>query len=340
MALSFDDFSFLGEELDALRRQIDSGRMVHALLITGESGYGKRSLSMLLAQTLLCSSADGKPCGKCNSCMMVKGNEHPDMVILEKGSSLTGNASQSKNSIPISDIREMIRICSAFPFEGNNRVILIFQAEDMNLPAQNALLKILEEPPGHTFFILTCVHTDKLLPTVISRCREFKMKPWDEKQIVDALTAKGVDRNRAILISDSSHGSVGYALQMAEDADYWDDRDEIIRSFFHLDSRSDILSVSNRWKERKTDSELLFSTLEDAVRMLLMHCLKKTDEKHLSEFPRKWVLFSSSALPESFSFLFDRISCARTQCLSNVNFQAIVEQLLLDFIGIIQETSV
>lgn len=331
---TFQDFLPQGNEIASLRRQAAEGGMVHALLIVGDAGMGKRTLALLLAQALLCRAEAGeKPCGKCNSCIMTARREHPDLILLEKGVSLSGSAPQSKTQIPVSEIREMIRLCSSYAFEGGNRVVLIFQAEDMNAAAQNALLKILEEPPAHTYFILTSAHPDQLLPTVISRCRSLKMKPWSEAYMVSALKREGVEETKATEAARAAHGAVGTALTLASDEHYWETRREIIRDFFHTRNRSDILKISSRWKDKREDAGLLFDTLESAVRALLALRLGDCGRDALKDFPEKWVDFAATADYDFFSVLLDRIASARKQCAANVNFQAVFEQLLLSLIG-------
>ena len=334
MAFSWKDFLPSGEEVTALHEQITEGLMIHALLISGESGFGKKSLANLIAETLLCRGEGDKPCGRCNGCLMAEKQEHPDLLMIERGRSLTGVPPKNKTAIPVGEIREMVRLSSAWPFEGGNRVILINHAEDMNPQAQNCLLKILEEPPANTFFLLTAVHPDQLLTTVRSRCRSLKMKPWKEEDLVALLKAKGIEEQKALAASRAARGSVGSAIRLSSDDEYWSVRDEIINAFFKTRNRSEILKVSNLWKDRKQDSDLLFDTLEESVRALLAYRLNR-DAEAVRDYPEEWRAFALEADFSQFSFLLDRISEARKQCSFNVNFQAVFEQLMLSFIGMV-----
>ena len=83
--ITFADFRGQGEEIEALRRQISEKRMVHALLITGEPGTGKRTLANLFAAALMCTSEKDAPCGRCEGCRTALAGEHPDVTVIEKG---------------------------------------------------------------------------------------------------------------------------------------------------------------------------------------------------------------------------------------------------------------
>ena len=334
MALGWKDFLPSGEEITALHEQIREGLMIHALLISGESGFGKKSLANLVAETLLCRGEGEKPCGRCNGCLMAQKQEHPDFLLIERGRSLTGVPPKNKTAIPVGEIREVIRQSSAWPFEGGNRVILINHAEDMNAQAQNCLLKILEEPPANTYFILTAVHPDQLLTTVRSRCRSLKMKPWKEEELTALLTGMGIGEQKARAASRAARGSVGTAVRLSSDDEYWKARDEIINAFFKTRSRSEILKVSNLWKDRKQESDLLFDTLEEAVRALIAYRLDR-EQDAVRDFPEEWKKFALETDFSGFSSLLDRISESRKECSFNVNFQAVFEQLMLSFIGMI-----
>jgi DNA polymerase-3 subunit delta' len=210
---------------------------------------------------------------------------------------------------------------------------MIFNAEDMTPQAQNCLLKILEEPPANTYFILTCAHPEQLLVTVRSRCRSLKMKPWEEEQITRFLQDDGIDRSKAQMAARSCHGSIGYAKQLAADESYWKIRDDVIASFFQTAERSTILSVSSRWKDNKADADILFDILEECVRTMLQCRIGNKSNETVEAFSAGWKRFAEEADPKRFLFLLDRISESRKQYGSNVSIQAIVEQLLLSFMG-------
>ncbi len=330
MKRTLDDFGLQGEEILSLRSQIELNRMVHAVLITGEQGLGKRTLATLLAAALLCRREGKKPCGECRDCLQAENLQHPDLISVEK----------KRSSISVDEIREVIRKCGETSFEGGNRVVLIAEAGDMTPSAQNSLLKILEEPQDGTYFILTSSHPEQLLITVKSRCRLVRMKPWPLDYVEKTLTEAGIDAELARQAARDAGGSIGVAMTLAGDSAYWETRREILQTFLEPKGRSGVLAFSTAWKERKQEAETLFAILERCVAGMLRGRLDggvpgKTEapEKNGENLPPAWQRFAREAGPERFAFLLDAIGEARKKTAANVNFQAVIEQLLLCFIG-------
>ena len=331
--ITFEDFRYQGEEIAALRRQIEERRMVHAVLITGEPGTGNRTLAALMSAALMCGAESGVPCGECSGCRLAMAGEHPDVTVIEKGVPLSQETAKGRSTIPVDDIREMIRLCSRYSFEGGNRVVIIRDAENMTVQAQNCLLKILEEPPQNTYFLLTSGHPDQLLTTVRSRCRPVKLVPWEASYIMKVLTDAGTDPEKARKAAAAAGGSIGSAVRLASDDEYWKTREEVMNAFFRNRKRSAILTASNAWKDRKGEADTLFGILEDDIHLLLQYRLTGDKALFPSDFPPEWQRFAAAAPPERFTALTDRIAEARKQCAFNVNFQAVIEQLLLAFTG-------
>lgn len=330
---SFQDFVIQGQDVSAVSELIEHGKMTHALLITGEPGVGKKTLAYLTAQLLLCGSQGEKPCGICDDCILFASEEHPDLVKVEKGSPLSEVAKKGRSTIPVDDIREIIRICSRYPARGGNRVILISDAEDMTTQAQNCLLKILEEPPQNNYFLLTSSHPDQLLVTIRSRCRPLKLKPWPDEYIRKILMKLGVEAGKSDRIVHAASGSAGKAKSLAFDEEYWNMRDEIHRDFFCIRERSDILRISGSLKEKKMDADQFLEVLEDDLRTLLFMRLHLYGETPPEDFPPEWIRFAKETPIERFSVLQSSIREARRQLEFNVSVQAVAEQLLLALIG-------
>ncbi len=149
---------------DALLKAVAEGRLVHAVIVTGE---GAESLCERAALVLLCEAGpEAKPCLACGGCRMAAADSHPDLLRLmpEPG----------KKTIGVEGVRALLVSLSSAPARGKNRAVLIFDAERLTEKAQNALLKTLEEPPKNTVFLLAG-NDNGLLPTVRSRCLTLRL---------------------------------------------------------------------------------------------------------------------------------------------------------------------
>lgn len=158
--MKFNDFIGNEKIIEQLGALMESGRFPHALVLEGEQGMGKKTLARLFAQALVCRG-DDKPCGECAQCKKAVQKIHPD--IFEYIPSGTAN------SFHVDTVRQIIDDAYIKPNEAEFKVYILADAQCMNASAQNALLKILEEPPSYVVFILTAISKSSLLSTVLSR---------------------------------------------------------------------------------------------------------------------------------------------------------------------------
>ena len=155
-----------------LNLTVRAGRIPNALLFSGPADSGRKEAAFWFVKACNCmtpQSSDSPVCNQCRSCLKINADAHPDIIVLCPD---TG-----KKIIPISRIRHIHSILSSKPNEARYRMVLIDDAHLMNTQAQNALLKMLEEPPSQTFFVLITEQASTLLPTIVSRCRSFDFKP-------------------------------------------------------------------------------------------------------------------------------------------------------------------
>ena len=322
------DFKGQGALYDGLIRTLDDGTFVHAYLISGAQGMGKRTLARLMAQHLLCTG-EQKPCGVCPSCIQVQESNHPDVITVTPGKPLSPEVKAGMTGIPVDEIRYVNSLVGQHTFVGGRRVVIIERAEKMNPPAQNALLKTLEEPLAGTIFLLLTESPELLLPTIVSRCRALKLHPWPDEVILKALRQHGVEDAMARKALAVCGGSIGQAVSVAADESYWQRRRDVMQDFFGISARVDILKVSTAWKDRKDESDALLSDLEDMLRTMMLVRFNKQDESLLSDYPDAWQRLAREGELPSFMKLMDAVTEARRMRANQVTWQAVVEQLLL-----------
>ena len=191
----------LKENLREARRK---GRLSHFYLLSGPRGAGKHTLAGLLAAAMLCEAEDG-PCGVCRSCRKVFPGNHPDYITIDD---------PTKKTVPVDLIREARSDLFVRPNEGAKKIYLFPRAQDMGIPGQNALLKVLEEPPGYGVFLLLTDNPEKLLPTVRSRCVELKLRALPEELLERKLREEFPDADRIAAAMMRSGGYLGQAREL------------------------------------------------------------------------------------------------------------------------------
>ena len=322
------DFKGQGALYDGLIRTLDDGTFVHAYLISGASGMGKRTLARLIAQHLLCTG-ERKPCEDCPACVQVREGSHPDVITITPGKPISPEVKAGMAGIPVDEIRHVIGIVGQHTFVGGRRVVIIERAEKMNQAAQNALLKTLEEPLAGTVFLLLSESPELLLPTIVSRCRALKLHPWPDDVVLKALAAHGVTGDMAKKALAVSGGSIGQAISVTADEAYWQRRKDVLQDFFGISARVDILKVSTAWKDRKDESDALLNDVEDMIRTMMLVRFQKQEESVISDYPEPWQRMAREGELMSFMKLMDAVREARKLRLNQVTWQAVVEQLLL-----------
>lgn len=194
----------------------------HALLLRGRAGTGKQEFALDLSKTLLCSQADDQACGVCPSCVWFAEGNHPDFRLITPEDA--DNAEDApvkkkatkKSQISVAQIRRLIDYLSLSIHQVKGvRIILISPAETLNLASANALLKMLEEPPANTLFLLVTGQPQRLLATILSRCQAIDMPLPSKIEALAWLKTQAVKDAESVL--DYAGGAPLLALQIAEE---------------------------------------------------------------------------------------------------------------------------
>ncbi|MBN1664761.1 MAG: DNA polymerase III subunit delta' [Deltaproteobacteria bacterium] len=206
-------------QIDSLKRAMAKSRVAHAYLFYGTAGTGKKSTALAFAKALTCREPKGyDACDACLSCRKIERCNHPDIIVIDV---------EGKN-IKIEDVRNIQNQMQFKPLEGEKRVVIICDADKMNITSANALLKTLEEPSDGNVLILITARFHQLPLTIISRCQLLRFNPLTAAIVSAYLRDKlAIDDKTAKDLAASSGGSIGRAVLMHEEA-YIQNRDDIL----------------------------------------------------------------------------------------------------------------
>lgn len=188
---------------------LSGGGLSHFYILSGPAGSGKKTLGKILAAAYQCTGSGDKPCGECPHCKKIFGGGHPDVITVDS----------DKATIPVKLIRDYLQPDVYIrPNEGKRKVYLIPRAQAMLDPAQNALLKLLEEPPSYCAFILMTDNPEKILTTIRSRAVELSLFPLSDLDLKNALLQLRPQADPQVLASaaERSGGYLGTALELVE----------------------------------------------------------------------------------------------------------------------------
>jgi DNA polymerase-3 subunit delta' len=203
--MTFSDIYGQEGPIDVLKRSVEKRRVPHAFLFHGAEGVGKRTTALVFAKALNCEAGGADACDACASCRKIDGGNHPDLIVIEPEGQF----------IKVADIKELQERMRFRPLEGARRVVIIDDAERMNLTSANSLLKTLEEPSAVNVFILVSSRPHLLPMTILSRCHRLRFNPVPWDVIADFLAKEhNLSADRARILASSSGGSIGRALDL------------------------------------------------------------------------------------------------------------------------------
>lgn len=269
-----------------LLNAVENNRLSHAHLFTGEDGSSSLALALAFAQYLMCENkTDSDSCGLCPACLKTQKLIHPDLhcvfpVITGKDTNpvsdhfmdewrgtiasnpfmteedwyLSLGETNKQGFISVNEANELSKKTILKPYENSYRVIIIWHAEKMHSPAANKLLKLLEEPPEKTVFILLTSSAESLLETIVSRLQHTGIEPCDEKSLVKFLIEKhDVSEKIASEISPLSSGNIGQALKFIKGSELLEQNTQEFQNWMRMCYKARVVELSswvdtvNRW---------------------------------------------------------------------------------------------
>ncbi len=241
----------------------------HCYALIGEKGMGKSTLTEYLSKMIVCEH--GTACGTCKACVMAEAGTHPDIEYIVP--------EEDKKSIGVDVMRRMIEGVYVRPYTAPKKVIIINNFEQANVQAQNAVLKVLEEPPEYVVFLLTVPSEKDMLDTVKSRSVMIKMQPYSKEEIKLFLQEyTSAPENERDFIASYASGNTGKGKLLAENEGFSQLRSSVFEALLYLVERGSVIPFSNFAK--KDNQKNMGDILECALsffRDMLMYKIGEAD---------------------------------------------------------------
>lgn len=248
--------------VEYFKNAIANGTVHHFYILEGPKGVGKKTLARYVARMIHCTGAE-KPCGVCPACFKHLGGSHPDFSVVYEES--------DKGNISVDTIRRVSEDIYVKPLLADKKIYLIDDSKPFGVEAQNAFLKVLEEPPDYTVIFLCATNAKALLPTVLSRAVVMRVDPCSEGEITQYLKNNFPNVGNTKLIASLSGGIIGTAEDMASGSEYFEAR-KALYDILSKNGSELILGLEKYFTKNKENIyrsvNLLLSWLRDAI------CLK------------------------------------------------------------------
>lgn len=293
-----------------LQNSFEHGRLAHAYLFEGDQGTGKAELAAWFVKHLFCLDLQaGMPCETCNNCSRITSKDHPDVVEIEPDG----------QSIKVDQIRALQSELAKSGFESSKKVVIIHQAEKMNVNSANSLLKFLEEPPANFMIILETQALGKILPTIRSRCQIIHFQSLSKKHLQARLEAEQIPMKTAKLLANLTN-SYGKAVEISKDEWFNEARDVVIQWFNYLEKNDLQAFIYVQKKLVKTFKEKVQQQL--SFDMLAYFAKEKRDQR-MTQNPVEL---------QKYNYLLEEVLSASQKLEANVSFQNIAEQITLHIV--------
>ena len=364
--MSFKEIFCQDKAIDILQRAYTSGKWAHAYIFAGPEGVGKFKTACEWARLLLCKNPIiendfSDSCGSCKSCQLFEAGSHPDFNhIYKELLEFTKDNKDKKTPVDlaIDVIREfLIEKVSTRPTLSQRKVFVVSEAERLNAHSQNALLKVLEEPPEYCSIILLCTRLERLLPTTKSRSQIIRFVPIGQEQIIEKLQEMGIAEKQARYFGRLSQGSLGIACQWATlelaDVKLYETKKELINTLADYDL-ADTLSLAEKflgkskeiataWEEldkatskthlnrraSKTLVQIIISALYDSMNLNVTPMKEAINFDQIEQIKKLAGRFDAEQSAGKISDCFKTLHWIE----SSVNERLIFEQLLLNLAG-------
>jgi len=358
--------------ISKLIQTVNNDRISHAQIFAGTEGGANLALALAYAKFINCEDRqEYDSCGKCKSCVKYEKMAHPDLhfvfpVIKKEKDPVSDDfiaewrefagktpfftinnwfdhigVGNSQGMIYVSEAAEIIKKLSLKTFESDYKIMIIWLPEKMNDTTANKLLKMIEEPPAKTLFLLVSNEPDKVIPTILSRCQMVKIPKFNDEDVETYLIENGIEKEKAAGMSHVANGNIVRAIELCRNESATLENLEKFRELMRFAWKRDVLSLIN-WSETiaSTGRELQKEFVSYSLRILrenLMLTLRQEKVFLTSEETGFSKNFHSFITEKNIYFLTDEFNLAYAHIEANGNSKAIFLDLALKVTKVIRQ---
>ena len=296
----------------AVNNALKEKRLPHAILIEGDVGTGRHTLANFLSAAAVCSG-ENSPCEVCRNCELQKAGSHPDIMVTAP--------EENKKNIAVAQIRTLRSEAYIKPHMASCRVFIIDFADTLNEQSQNALLKVLEEPPGNAIFILIAESKASLLDTILSRCIVLTLSNPEADVALDyILKSENYSKEDILSALSSCQNNIGKTLMLLKgnsDTKTSAAAKEFLEQFLRSDNWG-MLNAISPFEKNRVEAERFFKDLKYSTAQYLRKNPKKYNAAAISKFYTELcVLEKSLAANINLNLLFCALVGAATEIMNN-----------------------
>ena len=311
--------------IEHLQNAIEMDKVSHAYIINGPDKSGKMMLAEAFAMTVQCEQGGRDACLECHSCKQALGRNQPDIIYVSH---------EKPNTISVDDIRTQVNNDIVIKlYSSRHKIYIIDEAEKMNVQAQNALLKTIEEPPAYAIILLLTTNADNFLPTILSRCVSLNIKAVPDETIEKYLMSNWqIPDYQAQICVAFAQGNVGKAIQLASSSDFNELKSSVLQLVKRL-HEIDLYELTEAVKqigEYKLQINDYFDLMMVWYRDVLY--FKATGDVNGLIFKDEVYDIKRRAEKSSYNGIeqiIEALQKAQLRLLANVNFDLVMELLLL-----------
>lgn len=292
----------------------------NSFLFESQDSIFLNNFAYSFAKYLMCEGSEVKPCNLCSQCKKVELLSHADVILYPK----------NKKNILVDDVKNLIEDVSLTPVESDKKIYIFNNFSSANTQSQNKLLKILEEPPKNVYIFLCVTNINKVLPTILSRCKKIRLEALTDCEIKTCLpTESGLTEEQASLILDFSQGSIEKALNFCSSQEFLQVYKNCLLTLLEMKDSKTLLAYSTKFSKDKQTFETALDVFELVFRDILMLRLGQESLVKNKTILDKLAILANDFDCDALDKIIKKIYFIKKQLSFNCNYVLLIDNLLL-----------